>query len=70
MQGFAEVKKQAELLGICVAEEFKVKRYFKTENDKIRELENIIEQLDQFNNTEGKVLYNIPTLPTLAQNTS
>ena len=57
MQGFAEVKKQAELLGICVAEEFKVKRYFKTENDKIGELESIIDQLDQFNNTEGKVLF-------------
>ena len=53
MQGFAEVKKQAEILGICVADEFKVRRYFKTEKDKIRELESIIEQLDQFNNTEG-----------------
>ena len=59
MQGFAEVKKQAELLGICIAEEFKVRRYFKTENDKIRELESIIEQLDQFNNTEG--IYNHET---------
>ena len=50
------MKKQAELLSICVAEEFKVKRYFKTENDKIRELESIIEQLDQFNNTEGNYI--------------
>ena len=53
MLGFGEVKKQAEILGICIAEEFKVKRYFKTEEDKVRELEEVVDQLDQFNNTEG-----------------
>ena len=53
--GFAEVTRRAELTGLCIAKEFKVKRYYKTEEEKYIELYDIIDQLDDFNNTEGTV---------------
>ena len=54
--GFAEVTRRAELTGLCIAKEFKVKRYYKTEEEKYIELYDIIDQLDDFNNTEGTVI--------------
>ena len=51
--GFAEVTRRAEQSGICIAKEFKVKRYYKTEEEKYIELYDIIDELDDFNNTEG-----------------
>ena len=51
--GFAEVTRRAELTGLCIAKEFKVKRYYKTEEEKYIQLYDIIEELDDFNNTEG-----------------
>lgn len=56
VQGFAEITKQADIKGICIAREFKVKRYFETQEDKYRELEAVIDELDQFNNTEGQIV--------------
>ncbi|KAL3861474.1 hypothetical protein ACJMK2_007508, partial [Sinanodonta woodiana] len=55
-QGYQLVLKAASQQGICVAISRKMKRYFSTEEEKKKEMNDIVDVLSGYNNTNGKVV--------------